>query len=521
MQASYDIAVAGSGFGGSLIAAIARRLGYSVLLVERGSHPRFAIGESTSPLANLMIEQISKRYDLPALAPLSEYGRWQRTCPEIVCGLKRGFTYFHHVAGEAYEADPCGRNQLLVAASPNDDVADTHWLRSDVDHFFVRQAIAAGVDYRDHTTIQPPQRDGDGWIVRGTTETGGTIETLRTRAGLLIDATGPRGCLSRAFDIPEGAFANYPATQSLFTHFTGVPRAEDLPGYSRANSSPPYPIDDAAAHHVFDGGWMWVLRFGNGVTSAGIAAETWLADELRLSEGAPAWERLLDHFPSVRRQFESARPTRPFIYAPRLSYRAAQAAGPGWAMLPSAATFIDPLFSTGIPLTLLGIERLARILEERPDQAKRDGALHEYGTITLDEADATADFISGCYAAMRDFEVFAALSMFYFAAASYSEMARRLNQPKPGPLFLAAAHAEFGPARRACAAEARAGVQDIEAFRRKVARNIDSLNIAGLADDSKRNRYDVNFGDLIDNATKLGMTPDAMTDFCRKSGWLT
>ena len=31
-------------------------------------------------------------------------------------------------------------------------------------------------------------------------------------------------------------------------------------------------------------------------------------------------------------------------------------------MLPSAAAFIDPLFSTGIPLTLLGIERLAEML---------------------------------------------------------------------------------------------------------------------------------------------------------------
>ena len=44
---------------------------------------------------------------------------------------------------------------------------------------------------------------------------------------------------------------------------------------------------------------------------------------------------------------------------PRMAYRAAECAGDRWAMLPSAAAFIDPLFSTGIPLTLLGIERLA------------------------------------------------------------------------------------------------------------------------------------------------------------------
>ena len=104
---------------------------------------------------------------------------------------------------------------------------------------------------------------------------------------------------------------------------------------------------------------MWVLRFGNGVTSAGIAVDDALAQELRLSDGAPAWERFLARYPSIAAQFADARPTREFTWMPRLAYRASVASGERWAMLPSAAAFIDPLFSTGIPLTLLGIERLA------------------------------------------------------------------------------------------------------------------------------------------------------------------
>ena len=47
-----------------------------------------------------------------------------------------------------------------------------------------------------------------------------------------------------------------------------------------------------------------------------------------------------------------ATPIREFTWMPRLGWRVAEAAGPGWAMLPSAAAFVDPLFSTGIPLTL-------------------------------------------------------------------------------------------------------------------------------------------------------------------------
>ena len=56
MKGSFDIAIVGSGFSGSLLAILCRRLGRSVVLIERGSHPRFAIGESSSPLANLVLE---------------------------------------------------------------------------------------------------------------------------------------------------------------------------------------------------------------------------------------------------------------------------------------------------------------------------------------------------------------------------------------------------------------------------------------------------------------------------------
>ena len=69
--------------------------------------------------------------------------------------------------------------------------------------------------------------------------------------------------------------------------------------------TPPYPVDDAAVHHVFEGGWVWVLRFNNGVTSAGVAATQDVAQELALSEGEAAWQRLLDRLPALRAQFEA------------------------------------------------------------------------------------------------------------------------------------------------------------------------------------------------------------------------
>jgi FADH2 O2-dependent halogenase len=502
-----DIAVVGSGFGGSLLAMIARRLGYRVTLLERGRHPRFAIGESASPLAGILIEQLADRYDLPRVRPLSAFGTWKRTYPHVVCGLKRGFTYFKHELGRPYHANDQRTNQLLVAASPSDELSDTHWLRSDVDQFFTNEAMSLGVEYQDLIDLDRVQwQPGGEPLLEGTRQG----QPFRLRAQFVVDASGPRGFLSKALRIFDRGFNGYPPTQALFSHFTDVARCDELDDFRVAGPEPlsPYPVDDAALHHVFDGGWMWVLRFGNGVTSAGVAVEDWLADELRLAEGEPAWRRLLARYPSIAAQFADARPTRSFTWMPRLAYRATECAGERWAMLPSAAAFIDPLFSTGIPLTLLGIERLAQVLEGGLNHI--GSRVSVYSRATLADADRTATFIAGSYDGFRDFPMFASYSMFYFAAASFSEMARRLGSPKTPRGFLCGDSAAFISAMTRLSPAA--SQSDRGAYDSEVARAIADWNIAGLCDAQKQNWYGVDFDDTIAGADKLGLTRKQVRD---------
>ena len=126
-----------------------------------------------------------------------------------------------------------------------------------------------------------------------------------------------------------------------------------------------------------------------------------------------------------RSSFVRARPTRSFIHSPRLAFRSAAVAGPNWALLPSAAGMIDPLLSSGFPLTLLGVQRLAcvelrpvgrRRLRRRPLRLRRANGR---------ELDATEQLVAALYASMSDFEQFKRLTLLYFAAASFSETARR------------------------------------------------------------------------------------------------
>ena len=511
-----DIAVVGSGFGGSLIAMIAQRLGYRTMLLERGRHPRFAIGESASPLAGILIEQLADRYDLPRVRPLSAFGTWQRAYPDVGCGLKRGFTYFRHERGLDYQRRSGRSNQLLVAASPRDELSDTHWLRSDVDHFLVGEAIATGTDYIDELQLDSFECRSSHSVLGGKRH--GAAVSLRAR--FVIDASGPNGFISRAQAIRNVGFSGYPPTQALFSHFTGVAPCGQMAEYSAplkgapcdghdGHEEPPYAMDDAALHHVFDGGWMWVLRFGNGVTSAGIAVSDDLAGELRLADGEPAWDRVLSRYPSIKSQFADAAPTREFTWMPRMPWRAGQAAGPGWAMLPSAAGFVDPLFSTGIPLTLMGIERLARILEGAVRLQRVPG--ERYADITLADMDHTARFVAGCYAAFPRFEQFAAYSMFYFAAASFAEMSRRLGVEPAHPRFLGADRPLFAERLAALSPQSRAFD---ERYVADVGQAIEPLNIAGLCDAARRNWYPADPRDTVRAAAKLGVTAEQATAVC-------
>ena len=488
MSDVYDLAVIGSGFAGSLLAVIARKLGKSVLLLERGRHPRFAIGESSTPLANLLLEELSIRYDLPAITPLCKWGPWQRTYPQLGCGLKRGFTFYHHRLGQPSDAISNREDQLLVAASPHDEISDTHWYRADVDAFFVQQARDAGVTYLDEVQLQSASDQGDFMRLEG--------PSTSFSARFVVDATGPRGFLHRALSLPEAVLPEFPETEALYTHFRNVRRVDEL---KASQGAPPYPVDDAALHHVFDGGWIWVLRFNNGITSAGLAADHSLARRLRLDEGAPAWNRLMELLPAVRDQFENAVPERPFTYAPRLSFRSGVMAGRRWAMLPSAAGFVDPLMSTGFPLVLFGVGRLAEILETgcAPEP------LAQYAKQTDDDLLATARLIGSLYSTMGDFPSFVSVSMLYFAAASYAEAGRRLGRSHLAGSFLLRDNPEFNRPAEALLQRAR-GHANKELLHDDIVRAIEPFNIAGLGKRDRRNWYPVEAEDFLAGASKLG-----------------
>jgi FADH2 O2-dependent halogenase len=512
-----DVAIVGSGFSGSLLALVLRQQGKSVALLERGTHPRFAIGESTTPLCNLRLEAIADRWDLPRLKPFTQWGSWRSTYPEVACGLKRGFSFLKHEFDQRFADEPSHARQLLVAASPNDATSDTHWYRPDFDHWLVREAQAAGARYVDELALEDVGFEGDRARLSGVRRG----QRIEIDAAFVVDASGPRGFLATALGLGEPATRWLPATQGLYAHFTGVERWDAL---VPPEAPPPYPVDDTALHHVFPGGWIWILRFANGVTSAGAAVIDRLAAELRLAEGPAAWSRLLARLPSIRDQFVPATASVRFVHAPRVAFRTRQLVGPNWALLPSAAGVIDPLLSTGFVLTLLGLERLAGILEAPPDG--RADALSAYARHTQSELDATEQHVAALYASMGDFPLFKRLTLLYFAAASFSEAAHRLGHPERAPGFLLHADPVFGPAMRRCVNATLTmpdASGDPRAARRRlfddIDRAIEPVDVAGLLDRTRRDWYPVLASDLVAGADKLGASVTEVEALLARSGF--
>jgi FADH2 O2-dependent halogenase len=509
------VVVAGAGFAGALLARLLARQGLDVVLIDRGRHPRFAIGESSTPLASLCLDRLGDTWGQRDLTQLATHGRWTRGLPHLRTGLKRGFTFYRHRPGRAFTNGPANDARLLVAASPNDEVADTQWMRADVDHHLVREAVAAGVDYRDETVI--------GAVAIGTS--GVTLETDRhgarrtLRAETIVDATGPGGLLRRALGIPSALGRTATRSALVFSHFEDTRLFQDVARGGGASTAPgPYPDDWSALHHVLDEGWMYVLRFDDGLVSAGLLATPDGATRLRLAERDPAaaWSALMTRYPSVGAQFAGAQPVFPIRFVPRVQHRLARAAGPRWVMLPHTFAFVDPLFSTGIAWSLLAVERLADAFvrgKRRGVLAPADAA--RYDTLLAREGDQIDRVVAGAYLAMRDFELFAAQTMLYFGVVSYAEARQRLVGGDGWSPFLGALDPAAEELYRVALARLRRlgprpQSRDRDGFIRFVRDGIEPWNIAGLLDPARQNLYPADLDVLVSRADKLGLTRDAV-----------
>jgi FADH2 O2-dependent halogenase len=518
MKAKYEVAIVGTGFAGSLLARVLATLGNDVVLLERGIHPRFAIGESSTPLANLSLERIGLRYGFDDCYALAAHGRWLAKYPHLRRGLKRGFTFYRHHPGAQFENRGLESERLLVAASPDDSIADSHWFRADVDHQFVRAAIEAGVDYKDRIELNEASFSSGDARLSGSHD-GAPFEV---RAQFVIDASGPGGFLARQLSIPSGLDRTHTRAALVYSHFDGVRLMQEVvPDLPKG----PYPDDWAAVHHVIDEGWMYSLRFDHGTTSAGFLLTPRGLANLQPNgeaEAARLWSQLLSRYPTIAALFENASPTMPIAFRPTIQHRLTHAVGERWALMPHTYAFVDPLFSTGIAWSLRAVERLALAFENTAGGSRlpNAGTLARYESLLAVEADQIDFVVAGAYESMASFDTFAAQAMLYFAAVSFAEANQRLRPDDSVAWrgFLGVGDEELEPLpaeslRRLRSIGDQSGAEgkpERRAFVSWIRDSIAPRNVAGLADQARHNLYPMDFAALVAAHDLLGLSREEM-----------
>jgi flavin-dependent dehydrogenase len=308
----HDVIVIGGGPAGSTAAFRAAAHGLDVMLLEQTTHPRFHVGESLLP------RNISLIRDLGLADKLREVPQVHKLGASFAFGNETGTSDFRFKDGlldRSYDA-------LNVE-------------RAGFDTALLEAAREAGATIEENVTVRRVARLGkDGCSLEVRTADGRS--TLR-EARLLIDASGQSTVVGRHLktrrSLPDLRNVAY------FNHFEGVPRFEG----------------DRGGHPLVvmcREGWFWFIPIDEVRTSIGLIAEPSLAERA----GVPAKQMLewaIHHCPRTREMLSDVEIPRTNRVAADFSYTCRPYAGPGFFLVGDAATFVDPVFSTGVCLGMM------------------------------------------------------------------------------------------------------------------------------------------------------------------------
>jgi len=348
----YDVAIIGSGIGGSTLATVLARQGLKVIVFEAGTHPRFTIGESMILETSEAMRALAEFYDVPELAYLSSENFYCYI--GTAHGVKRHFSFVHHTAGQ--KQDVSRSLQAVIPRLPYGH--EVHINRQDADYLLTSIAISYGATVLQGTPVQEIEVNADGVEII-------TNKGAKYQANYVIDAGGMRSLLANKLEWRHRDLLAH--SRTIYTHMIDVPCFNNV-GPAQNSYGFPYPFSQGTLHHIFHGGWLWIIPFNNHPTATNPLCSVGLQLDPRiypqrndLSPEAEFYE-FIRQFPDLHAQLQQARPVRDWQRVDRLQYSAHHIVGDRFALLAHAAGFIDPLYSKGLYVTHMSIFWMADLL---------------------------------------------------------------------------------------------------------------------------------------------------------------
>ena len=163
-----------------------------------------------------------------------------------------------------------------------------------------------------------------------------------------MDATGPAALLASRLKIRRQDTNLRKA--ALYAHYTGVWRGE---GERAGDILLPF-LPDV---------WYWLIPFSDGSASVGAVFAPSVLATLAGRTNAERLEELLGRSPKVSEYLASATRTSDVGSASDYSFTSTRHGGDGWVLAGDAATFLDPVFSTGVFLGMSAGLRAAKAID--------------------------------------------------------------------------------------------------------------------------------------------------------------
>ena len=328
-----DVVIIGGGPGGSTAAALLARRGYKVIALEKAHHPRFHIGESLLPMNLPVFERLG------VLEKVRELGVFKAGA-DFEADNERGYSTF-----------------AFARAIGNSPPHSFQVWRQDFDKMLYDHARASGADAREgHEVLKAEQKGPRETLLEVRTDEG---RAYAIRARYLIDASGRDAFLAARRKLRRKNDRHQSA--AIFAHFRG---AELRPGVDAGNVSV----------YRFDHGWMWMIPLPDGVMSVG--AVCW-PEYLKQRKGRTAefLTETLQQSPGLWRRMQRAELVSEVRVTGNYSYDSTSMGGPGWVLVGDAFAFLDPVFSSGVYLAMLGAEEAAAVVDTALREPRREKAL--------------------------------------------------------------------------------------------------------------------------------------------------
>lgn len=306
----HTVVIIGGGPAGSVAATRLAQTGVDVLVLEREQFPRFHIGESLLPNGNRILQAIGV-WDKIAAAGFIE---------------KRGAQFTL--------ADRSRTVRNVFAQGWVKGLEMTYQVeRARFDEILLRHAESCGAQVWEQCPVTKVTRTESGWQLEASRA--GQPQVIN--AEWVIDASGRHCVMGRAMKLAKAALP-YPGRMAVFNHFEQMQRDSGEPA------------GDVIVLRL-EQAWFWAIPISPTVTSVGVVLQKNGGREKDESWEQLFWRKVKES-PFLSDALAQAKPLGEYRIESDYSFSHETFGAERCLLVGDAASFIDPVFSSGVYLAL-------------------------------------------------------------------------------------------------------------------------------------------------------------------------